>query len=49
VDGTHIVVPHGTPWFAGPSLGEIARQISEAEHRRQAAAGPHRPEAGAIP
>jgi hypothetical protein len=21
VDGTHIVVPHGTPWFAGTSPG----------------------------
>jgi hypothetical protein len=30
--GTHVVVPRGTPWFAGPSLGEIARQISEYEH-----------------
>lgn len=49
VHGTRIVVPAGTPWFAGPSLGEIARQISEAEHRRQATAGPRRPEPGAIP
>ncbi len=31
VEGTHVVVPLGTPWFAGPSLGEIARQISEYE------------------
>jgi hypothetical protein len=30
--GLHVVVPRGTPWFAGPSLGEIARQISEHEH-----------------
>jgi hypothetical protein len=29
VGGTHVVVPRGTPWFAGRSLGEIARQISE--------------------
>jgi hypothetical protein len=28
--GPHIVVPHGTPCFAGPSLGAIARQISAA-------------------
>jgi anti-sigma regulatory factor (Ser/Thr protein kinase) len=49
VHGTHIVVPAGTPWFAGPRLGEIARQISEAEHRRQSAADPHRPGPGAIP
>jgi hypothetical protein len=34
VDGTHIVVPRGTPWFAGSSLGEIARQISEYEGDR---------------
>jgi hypothetical protein len=32
VGGVHVVVPRGTPWFAGPSLGEIARQISEFEH-----------------
>jgi hypothetical protein len=32
VGGTHVVVPRGTPWFAGHSLGEIARQISEYEH-----------------
>jgi hypothetical protein len=28
----HVAVPRGTPWFAGPSLGEIARQISDYEH-----------------
>jgi hypothetical protein len=32
VGGTHVVVPRGTPWFAGHSLGEIARQISEYEY-----------------
>jgi hypothetical protein len=32
VGGTHIAVPKGTPWFAGHSLGEIARQISAYEH-----------------
>ena len=32
VGGMHVVVPRGTPWFAGPSLGDIARQISEFEH-----------------
>jgi hypothetical protein len=31
VGGTHVVVPRGTPWFAGSSLGEIARQISECQ------------------
>ncbi len=28
---THVVVPKGTPYFAGTSLGSIARQISEHE------------------
>ena len=32
IGGTHVVVPKGTPWFAGQSLGEIARQISEYEY-----------------
>jgi hypothetical protein len=32
IGGTHIVVPSGTPWFTGHSLGEIARQISEYEY-----------------
>jgi hypothetical protein len=32
VDGTHIAVPKGTPCFAAPSLGEVARQISAREH-----------------
>jgi hypothetical protein len=35
VGGIHVVVPRGTPWFAGHSLGEIARQISEYEHPHQ--------------
>ncbi len=35
VDGTHVVVvPRGTQWFAGPSLGDLARQISDHEQRR---------------
>ena len=34
VDGTHVVVPKGTAWFAGPSLGEVARQISNHEQQR---------------
>jgi hypothetical protein len=33
VEGTYVVVPRGTTWFAGPSLGEIARQISQYEDR----------------
>ena len=28
INGTYVVVPKGTPWFAGTSLGDIARQIS---------------------
>ena len=28
--GTHVAVPKGTPWYAGPTLSEIARQISSA-------------------
>jgi len=34
-DGTsHIVVPRGTPWLTGPSLGHVARQICDHEQRR---------------
>jgi hypothetical protein len=32
IGGTHIAVPRGTPWFAGHSLGQVARQISEYEY-----------------
>jgi hypothetical protein len=32
VNDTHVVVPKGTPWFAGTSLGDIARQISDHDH-----------------
>jgi hypothetical protein len=28
--GLHVAVPKGTPWYAGYSLGEVARQISTA-------------------
>jgi hypothetical protein len=28
VGGIYVVIPRGTPWHAGPSLGEIARQLS---------------------
>ena len=31
INGTYIVVPKGTPWFAGTSLGDLARQISGCE------------------
>jgi hypothetical protein len=34
VQGVHIVVPRGTPCFADPSLGDVARQISDYEQRR---------------
>jgi hypothetical protein len=37
VGGTHIAVPTGTPCFAAPSLGEVARQISTREHPAPAA------------
>ena len=30
VAGAHVAVPKGTPWYAGPSLGDLARQISAA-------------------
>lgn len=43
VGGMHVVVPRGTPWFAGHSLGEIARQISECEYPEQDG-GPANPE-----
>jgi hypothetical protein len=33
VQGVHIVVPRGTPCFAGMSLGEVARQISDYEQQ----------------
>ena len=29
--GTHIAVPKGTPLFTGPTIGEIARQISTSD------------------
>ena len=32
VAGIHIAVPKDTPYFAAPSLGEIARQIRDHEH-----------------
>ena len=32
INGTYVVVPKGTPWFAGTSLGDIARQISDHDH-----------------
>ena len=32
--GSHIVVPQGTPWLTGPSLGHVARQICDHEQQR---------------
>ena len=37
--GTYIAVPKGARCFAGPSLGAIARQISDHEHPRQLSPG----------
>ena len=34
VEGVHVVVPRGTPCFAGSSLGDIARQISDHEQQQ---------------
>ena len=33
INGIYVVVPKGTPWFAGHSLGDIARQISDTTTR----------------
>jgi hypothetical protein len=32
INGTYVVVPKGVRWFAGHSLGAIARQISDHDH-----------------
>jgi hypothetical protein len=29
INGTYVVIPNGVRWFAGHSLGTIARQISD--------------------
>jgi hypothetical protein len=42
INGVYVVVPKGTPWFAGPSLGDVARQIST-EDRPDSAASPAGP------
>jgi hypothetical protein len=44
VHDTHVAVPKGSPWFAGQSLGDVARQISEHEYRATAA-----PSSGTLP
>lgn len=40
VGDTHIAVPKGTPCFAAPSIGQIARQISDHEYHDPAAPSP---------
>jgi hypothetical protein len=40
VAGIHIAVPAGAPCFVGPSLGAIARQISDHEHPTPPPTGP---------
>jgi hypothetical protein len=32
INGTYVVVPKDVRWFAGHSLGNIARQISDHDH-----------------
>jgi hypothetical protein len=32
IGGTHLAVSRGTPWFAGHSLGQVARQFREYEY-----------------
>ncbi len=59
VAGIHVAVPKGSPCFTGPSLGAIARQISDHEHPAPPAASPvtaplpqprrHPPRTGATP
>ncbi len=34
VEGVHVVVPRGTQCFAGSSLGDVARQVSDHEQGR---------------
>ena len=40
INGTYVVVPKGTSWFAGTSLGDIARQISDYPGPVASPAGP---------
>jgi hypothetical protein len=40
INGTYVVVPKGTPWFTGTSLGDIARQISDSPGQVASSAGP---------
>jgi len=43
VAGIHVAVPTGSPCFAGPSLGAIARQISDHEYPAPPAPNPVSP------
>jgi hypothetical protein len=40
INGTYVVVPKGALWFAGHSLGGIARQISDHPGPATSPAGP---------
>jgi hypothetical protein len=40
INGTYVVVPKGVRWFAGHSLGNIARQISDHPGSAADLAGP---------
>jgi hypothetical protein len=40
INGTYVVVPKGALWFAGYSLGGIARQISDHPGPATSPAGP---------
>lgn len=42
VGGIHVAVPKGSPCFAAPSLGEVARQICDYEHPAPPGTGPSR-------
>jgi hypothetical protein len=37
INGTYLVLPKGTSWHAGPSLGAIARQLSHYQHQPSSA------------
>jgi hypothetical protein len=49
IDGIYVAVPAGTPCFAGPSLGQIARQISTRPACGPASTDPAPPAPGAAP
>jgi hypothetical protein len=49
VDGAFVAVPAGTAWYAGRSIGEIARQISDPGHRGPAITAPETPVSVPLP